>query len=132
MSPRIAKLFIRPLAVAAAAIFFQISVASAADSTGDTQQQMKELLTGTTTAHFAPQSGPRDGDELTARTVDSQEFVTQLLLGTTGTRAETSKRSEVARDSAKTQPQDRSVAYRDSQVAVRHVLLGQSHASDAS
>ena len=82
----IAKLFIRPLALAAAALFIHISVASAADSTGDIQQQMKELLTGTATAHFAPQSGPRDGARLTTRTVDSQEFVKQLLLGTAASR----------------------------------------------
>jgi hypothetical protein len=132
MSLHIAKRFIRPLLLAAAAIFFHISVASAADSTGDVQQQMKELLTGITTAHFASQSGRRDDDKVTARTVDSQEFVKQLLLGRTGPGAQTSKRSGVAADSAKTQPGERSVAYRDPHAAVRHVLLGQSHASDAS
>jgi hypothetical protein len=131
MSPRIAKL-IRPLALAAAAVFFHISVASAGDSTGDIQQQMKELLTGTTTAHFASQSAPRDGGTVSTRTVDSQEFVKQLLLGRTPSGAETSKRSGVAGDSAKTQPAQRSVAQRDSQAAVRHVLLGRAHASDAS
>jgi hypothetical protein len=131
MSLHIAKRFIRPLVLASAAILFHISVASAADSTGDVQQQMKELLTGTTTAHFASQSGPRDDDKVTARMVDSQEFVKQLLLGRTGPGAQTSKRSGVAGDSAKT-PGERSVAYRDPQAAVRHVLLGESHASDAS
>ena len=132
MSLHIAKRFIRPLVLASAAIFFHISVASAADSTGDVQQQMKELLTGTTTAHFGSQSGPGDGDKVTVRTVDSQELVKQLLLGKTGTGAETSKHSEVAGDSAKTQPGERRVSYRDPQAAVRHVLLGQSRASDAS
>ena len=130
MSPRIAKL-IRPLALAAAAVFFHISVASAGDSTGDVQQQMKELLTGTATAHFDSQSAPRDSDTVSTRIVDSQEFVKQLLLGRSSG-AESGKRSEVAGDSAKTQARERPVAYRDSQVAVRHVLLGQSHASDAS
>jgi hypothetical protein len=132
MSLHIAKRFIRPLVLASAAIFFHISVASAADSTGDVQQQMKELLTGTTTAHLALKAGARDDDKVTARTVDSQEFVKQLLLGRTGTGAETSKHSGVAEDSPRTQPGERSVAYRDPQAAVRHVLLGQSHASDAS
>ena len=130
MSPRIAKL-IRPLALAAAAVFFHVSVASAGDSTGDVQQQMKELLTGTATAHFASQSAPRDGDTLSTRTVDSPEFVKQLLLGRSSGAA-SSKRSEVAGDSAKTQAREGPVAYRDSQAAVRHVLLGQSRASDAS
>ena len=58
MSLHIAKRFIRPLVLASAAIFFHISVASAADSAGDVQQQMRELLTGTTTAHLTSQSGP--------------------------------------------------------------------------
>jgi len=131
MSPHIAKL-IRPLVLAAAAVFFHVSVASAADSTGDIQQQMQELLAGSTAAHVASQSGLRDHDTVSDRTVDPQEFVKQLLLGRAPSGAETSKRSGVAGDSAKTQPAERSVAYRDSQAAVRQVLLGQSHASDAS
>jgi hypothetical protein len=130
MSPRITKL-IRPVTLAAAAVFFHIGVASAGGSAGDVQQQMKELLTGTATAHFASQSAPRDSDTAPTRTVDSQEFVKQLLLGRSS-RAESGKRSDVAGDSAKTQARELPVAYRDSQAAVRHVLLGQSHASDAS
>jgi hypothetical protein len=131
MSPHIAKL-IRPLVLAAAAVFFHISVASAADSTGDIQQQMQELLAGSTAAHVASQSGLHDHDTVSDRTVDSQEFVKQLLLGRTGSGAETNKHSQVAGDTAKTQPRERSVAHRDSQTEVRRVLLGQSHASDAS
>ena len=58
MSLHIAKLFSRPLALAAVALVIHVGTATAADSTGDTQQQMKELLTGTTTpAHSTPQSG---------------------------------------------------------------------------
>jgi hypothetical protein len=132
MSLHTAKLFIRPLALAATALFFHISVASAADSAGDIQQQMKGLLTGTITAHFGSQSGPREGGKVTARVVDSQELVKQLLLGRTPSGAETTKHFGVSGDSAKTQARERPVAYRDSQAAVRHVLLGQSHASDAS
>ena len=131
MSPHIAKL-IRPLVLAAAAVFFHISVASAADSTGDIQQQMQALLAGSTAAHVTSQSGLHEHDTGSDRTVDLQEFVKQRLLGRTPSGAETSKRSVVAGGSAKTPPVERSVAYRDSQTAVRHVLLGQSHASDAS
>ena len=131
MSPHIAKL-IRPLVLAGAAVFLDISVASAADSAGDIQQQMQELLAGSTAAHVASQSGLHDPDTVSDRSVDSQEFVKQVLLGRTASGAQTSKRSGVAGDSAKTQPAKRPVAYRDSQTAVRHVLLGQSHASDAS
>ncbi|MDB6106447.1 MAG: hypothetical protein JWO52_6446 [Gammaproteobacteria bacterium] len=133
MSLHIAKLFKSPLALASAALVIHISAATAADSTGDIQQQMKELLTGTTTAHSAPQSGPREGNS-TSPTVDAQEFVKQLLLGTTGSRlrsAETIKHSEAAVPSDKTDPKQRPVAYSDIQAAVRQDLLGQHHASDA-
>jgi hypothetical protein len=132
MSLHIAMLFSRPLVLASATLVIHIGAAMAGDSTGDSQQQMKELLTGTTTAHFAPQSGGREGSKATTRTVDSQEFVKQVLLGTTGSGAQVSKHSEVARASAESHPRERSVAYRDTQAAVRRVLLGQSHASDAS
>ena len=120
MSLHTAKLFIRPLALAATALFFHISVASAADSAGDIQQQMKGLLTGTITAHFGSQSGPREGGKVTARVVDSQELVRQILLGTT------------TGASGKPETQKRQVAFDDVQAAVRQVLLGQRHARDAS
>jgi hypothetical protein len=128
------KLFSLPLALAAAALVIQVGTA-AADSTGDTQQQMKELLTGTPTpAHSTPQSGPRDG-KVTIPTAEAQESVKQLLLGTSGSDrrgAETIKHSEVARASNATNPQQRKVAYSDTHAAVQQVLLGQHHESDAS
>jgi len=133
MSLHIAKLFSRPLALASAALVIHIGAATAADSTGDIQQQMRELLAGTTRAHSASQSGLRDG-KATSPTVDSQEFVKQLLLGTTGSRvggAETIKHSAVAGASDQTAPQKRPVAHGDIQAAVRQDLLGQHHASDA-
>ena len=133
MSLHIAKLFSRPLALASAALVIHIGAATAADSRGDIQQQMRELLTGTTTAHSASQSGLRDG-KTTSPIIDSQEFVKQLLLGTTGSRvggAETIKHSEVAGASGETAPQKRPVAHGDMQAAVRQDLLGQHHASDA-
>jgi hypothetical protein len=134
MSLHIAKLFSRPLALASAALVIHIGAATAADSTGDIQQQMRELLTGTPTAHSAPQSGLRDG-KVTSPTVDSQEFVKQLLLGTAGSRvggAQTIKHSEVAGASGQMAPQKRPAAHGDMQEAVRQDLLGQHHASDAS
>jgi len=133
MSPHIAKLFSRSLVLASATLVIHVGAATAADSTGDIQQQMKALLTGTPTAQPAPQSGPREG-KVTSPTADAQEFVKQLLLGTAGSRpggAETIKHSEVAVASGKTASQQRPVAYGDMQAAVRQVLLGQPHASDA-
>jgi hypothetical protein len=135
MSLHIAKLFKSPLALASAALVIHISAATAADSTGDIQQQVRDLLTGTTTAHSAQQSGPREGNS-TSPTADSQEFVKRLLLGTTtGSRVggyEAIKHSEVAGTSGETNPKQRPVPHSDIQAAVRQVLLGTRHASDAS
>jgi len=134
MSLHIAKLFKAPLLVASAALAIHIGSATAADSKGDIQQQMRQLLSGTTPTHFVPQSGPRDGKVMT-RSADSQEFVQQLLLGTAaygGAGVESSKHSEVASASGKkTESQQRPVA-NDIQTSVREALLGQPHASDAA
>src|SRR2546430_9935540 len=46
MSLHIAKFFKNPLALAGAALVIHIGAATAADSTGDVQQQARELLTG--------------------------------------------------------------------------------------
>jgi hypothetical protein len=134
MSRHIAKLFKAPLVLASVALALHIGAATAVDSKGDIQQQMRELLTGTTPTHFIPQSGPRDA-EVTPGAVDSQKFVKQLLLGTAAYRVEgpeTIKRAEVSRASGKTEPQKHAVAYGDMQASVRDALLGQPHASDAA
>jgi hypothetical protein len=84
MSLHIAKLFKNPLALAGAALVIHIGAATAADSTGDIQQQMRDLLAGTITVHSAPQSGARH-DKVTARTVptdDVQQQMRDLLAGT--------------------------------------------------
>ena len=133
MSLHIAKLFKSPLTLAAGALIVHISAVTAADSTGDTQQQVKELLTWTTIAHSASQSGPREHS--TSPTADAQEFVKQLLLGTTASRVggdEAIKHSEVAGTSGETNPKQRPVPHSDIQAAVRQLLLGTQHAIDAS
>ncbi len=134
MSRHIVKLFKAPLVLASAALVIHISAATAADSNGDIQQQVREMLTGTTTAHFVPQAGVRDG-QAKSPAADSQEFVKQLLLGTSTSRVadtEAIKHTEVAGASDKTEPQRRPVAREDMQTTVRQLLLGQAHASPAS
>lgn len=134
MSLHIAKLFKSPLALASAALVIHISAATAADSTGDIQQLMKQVLTGTNIAHSAPHTGSTEGSS-TSTTVDAQELVRQVLLGTIGspTRSyEAIKHSEVVGAAGESDPKQRPVAYSDTQEAVRQVLLGQHHASDAS
>jgi len=134
MSLHIAKLFKSPLALASAALVIHISAAAAADSTGDIQQQMKELLAGTITAHSAPQSAPREG-KVTGPTADAQELARQVLLGTAGSRVgrhEATKHSEVAGASREIGQKQRPVAYSDITAAMRQLLLGQRVASDTS
>ena len=132
MSLHIAKLFKNPLTLAGAALVIHVSAAAAADPTGDIQQQLREILTGTPTAHSVPQPRPHDGNA-TSLAVDAQEFAREMILGTTGSRAtgvQTIKLTEIAGASVQTAPRARS--YGDAQAAARVVLLGQHEASDAS
>ncbi len=134
MSLHVAKLSKNPLVLASAALVMHIGGALAGDSIVDIQQQTKEFLVGTPTAHSPPQSATRT-QEVASPTADAQEFVKQLLLGTTASRvtsAEGIKESEVAGASLKTALQARPVAYDDMQIAVQQVLLGQHSASQAA
>jgi len=123
MSPRITKHFSRPLVLASAVFLIHVGAATAADSTGNLQEQMYELLAGTAPAHSVPQYGPHDGTAPTP-TANAQEAVRQVLLG--------SAHAETARASGETKSREHLVAYGDRQAAVRQVLLGQRNASDAS
>jgi ABC-type amino acid transport substrate-binding protein len=134
MSRHIAKLFTRPLALTATALVLHVGAATAADSEGDIQQQVREVLTGTATTHFVPQSATHDG-KVTPPAVDSQEFAKRLLLGAAASRVggpETSKHAEVSAASRATEAPKRPGASIDIQAAVQKMLLGQPHASDAS
>lgn len=134
MSYQIAKLVRAPLVLASAALVLHIGTASAADSQGNIQQQVREMLSGTSTTHFVPQSG-QTNKKATTPTVDSQEFVKQLLLGATAARvrdAETINPSKVAAAPGNTELQQRPVARADNQAAMRQLLMGQPHAGGAS
>lgn len=135
MSLHISKLLRNPLVLASAVLVIQVGTAAAADFTGDTQQQMRELLTGTTTpTHSTPQAGLRDG-KVTIATADTQQSVKQLLLGTSvsgHTGAEAIKHSEVARAADVANPQQRKVANTDMQATVQKLLLGQHEGRNVS
>jgi hypothetical protein len=111
MSLHISNHFGRSLALASATLIIHIGAATAADSTGDIQQQAKESLAESSTVHYAPQSGPRDG-KVTSPTPDAQELARQMLLGTNGSRvrgAETIQHAEVTGATSETEPRKRSV-----------------------
>ena len=127
MSLHIAKLFNRPLTLVSAALIVHIGTAAAANSTGDIQQQMREILAGTPTAHPVPQSAPA-AVMRTRPSADSHDSARQLqfLLGTA------IKHPEATGASSRAAPQERRLVYGDAQEAARQVLLGTHHASDAS
>lgn len=134
MSLHIARLFKNPLTLASAALVLHIGAATAADSTGDIQQQLRELLTGTPTAHSASQPRPLEGNA-TSPTVDSQEFLRQLLGAATPSHvgdAETIKYSEIAGASGEAAGKARPGAQADVQAAMRQILLGQPVTGNAS
>ena len=132
MSLHIHKLFKSSLALAGAALFIHIGSAIAADATGDTQQQVRDFLTGANTAHSAAQSVSREG-AVTSRTADGQEFIRQVLLGTAGSRVTGSQvvdHTEVA--SIEAARQARRLSHSDTQAAVRQFLIGQPRTSAGS
>ena len=132
MSFHIHKLFKNPLALAAGALFIHIGSAIAADVAGDTQQQVRNFLTGASTAHSSAQSVLRDG-AVTSPTADGQELIRQVLLGTAGSRITGSHvvdDAEIANIEAARQA--RPVSYSDTQAAVRQFLIGQPRTSAGS
>lgn len=131
MSPHNAKLFSRSLAIASAALVIHIGTATAADVTGDIPQT-RELLAGTSTAHSAPLSGPRDG-KVANPTPDAQELARQLLLGTNRyPAASADSKPNAVGTAGESQPQQYSVAYIDAQAAAQQMLLGQHRVSALS
>ena len=129
MSLQIHKLFKRPLALAGAALFVHIGAAIAADATGDTQQQVRDFLTGANVAHSSAQSVSRAGTA--GQTADAQEFVRQWLLGTAGSRvtgSQTINHTEIAEAARPARP----VSYSDTQAAVRLFLVGPPRTSAGS
>jgi hypothetical protein len=134
MSQHIAKLIKAPLVLASAALAVHIGTAAAADSKADFQQQVREMLSGAPATHFIPQSGQSDSRPTTSA-ADSQAFARQLLLGATVPRVrdtEATNHSNVAAAPGNTELQKRPVARADIQAAMRQLLMGHSHARDAS
>ncbi len=132
MSLPISRLFSRPRVLVLATFAIHMGVATAADSTGDIQQQVKGFLAGATQTYSTPGFGAREG-KATARTADTQEFAKRFLLGTTSSSlgsVETTKHSEGTGASDKAEPQVRAVAYSNIQAPGEQLLLGAQHASD--
>jgi hypothetical protein len=98
MSLHIVKFFSRPLPLISAALLIHVGSALAADSGGDVQQQMRELLAGSIATHSA-QPSQRRGEMTVRHTADAQEGARRLLLGVADNRvhgAQAMTRSESA------------------------------------
>lgn len=129
MSMHITQSLSRALPIAAAALFIQIASAAAASPQLDFQQQVRDVLTGSTATHANAHS---DADPANAArsSPDAQEFARQLLLGWSashvGAQATKQKAQALASESESTQvPQ----SDEDFQSNVRGVLLGERAAS---
>jgi hypothetical protein len=131
MSLHIVKSFSRSSSLIAVALLIRIGGAVAADSAGDVQQQMRELLAGRVAARSAPTTERHD-DRTLRPTADVQELARRLLLGVTeasvhGTRATTESGSA---GGVFTLRKDL-LAHDDAQAMARRLLLGQRTAAVA-
>ena len=129
MSLQIVKSFSRPLTLISAALFIHIGAAVAADSAGDAQQQIRDVLAGRV---VTSQPSQRHDDSPQRPSADVQELARRLLLGVTkasvhGTRATT--QSESARGAFTLQKD--LLAHDDAQAMARRLLLGQRSAAVA-
>jgi hypothetical protein len=133
MSLHSVKSFSRPLLLAAAALLIHTGSVVAADSAGDVQQQMREVLAGKIAIQSAPPSDRRD--ERAVRSAgDAQELARRLLRGVPdarvrGTEAITRAAQAAARDDSALRERPR--VRGDAQAIAQRLLLGQRNATAA-
>jgi hypothetical protein len=128
MSLHIVRSFSRPLTLISAVLLIHIGGAVAADSAGDVQQQMRELLAGRIATQSAPPSERRD-DRTVRPTADVQELARRLVLGVTEPRVQDTQamtRPESAEGVSTLQK--RLLAHDDAQAMARRLLLGRRNA----
>jgi hypothetical protein len=130
MSLQIVKSFSRPWPLISAALLMHIGGALAADSAGDVQQQMRDVLAGGIATRPAPTSA-RGHDTAVRPTGDVQELARRLLQGVPGSPV---KSTEVgggeAAPGAPALQKDRAV-HEDAQVMARRLLMGQRNTASA-
>jgi hypothetical protein len=133
MSLQITKSFSHPLLLIAAALAIHIDGAVAAESAGDVQQQMRQVLAGTIATQSASPSAWRD-----ARAVrpigDAQDLARRLLLSVTGFRVQGT--AAITRGEHAAAPGDASLrkgllVHGDAQALAQRLLLGQRNAAAA-
>src|SRR6266853_5697397 len=126
MSPHIVKFLSPPLALISAVLLIHVGGAAAADSTGDAQQQARELLAG----RIATQSTPseRRAEREVRPTADVQELARRVLLGVTDSGVQGTK--PITRPDNAAAPVEltvqKSVLQGDARAMARRLLLGQA------
>jgi hypothetical protein len=122
MSLHNARFFRRLPALVSAAVLVHAGSAIAADSAGDIQQQVKDVLTGTSTT-YSPRAEV-SYHEAVRPTADVQDFAKRLLLGTTTSPAATAEQNHSVSAQADT--------HSDIQANVRVFLRGESRVGAGS
>jgi hypothetical protein len=128
MSTHITRRLSTALPVAAAALFIQIGSAAAANPRVDFQQQVRNVISGSTAAHAIPKPDADPANAVRSHS-DAQHFAQQLLLGWSAShlghvRAMRPKLQAKAYDSSQKPRADE-----DFQAKVRESLLGESASS---
>ncbi len=115
----------------AAALLVHVGGAVAADSAGDVQQQIRELLAGKIATRSQPPA-ERRADRAVRPTGDAQELARRILLGVTesgvqGTKSTT--RPDNAAAPVEFTEQKSVLLHGDAQAMARRLLLGQANAA---
>lgn len=131
MSTHIIRFYSRPLALTAAALLLHVGSAAAADSSRDVQQQLRDVLAGSSPTQSVPASAPRA--DRTGRPVgdEVQQLLQRVLLGATDPRiqgAPAPARPEHAAPLESTSHKGR-LGQDDGQTLVQRVLLGTRNAA---
>lgn len=125
MSIRNTRPLNRALPVAAAALFLHFGSATAANPQADIQQQMRDVLSGSTATRAVPHS-ESDPANAASQDMDTQEFLRQLLLGWSVSqvgRTDTAKQK--LRAAVSDESGQKTQANQDFQSMVRQSLLGE-------
>lgn len=128
MSIRITQSLSRALPIAAAALIMHIGSAAAASPQGDIQQQMRDVLTGSTATHAIAHS---ESDPATAvrSNVDAQAFARQLLLGWSVSQVERANATKQKLQAEASESSQQSQSDDDFQSTVRQSILGERASS---
>jgi hypothetical protein len=124
MSIHIPKSFTRSSSLMAAALLIRVGGAMAADSAGDVQQQMRDVLAGRSAARSALTTEWHDA-ETPGPSADAHELARRLVLGVTDSRL---KGTEAATPNA-VAPNDPILIQGYAQTMAQRLVLGSRHAA---